>query len=86
MKMLIATAIMLVACLGIRHVPGYPHQGGRLVWAMQLTILMTVGGAVYLSACAVMGVGVMEHLFPKRKRTRARNDEIRMTNDESISK
>jgi peptidoglycan biosynthesis protein MviN/MurJ (putative lipid II flippase) len=70
-KMLIASAIMLAACLGITHVPGYPHHGGRIVWALQLIILMSVGAGVYLAACAVMGVGVMEHLVPRRRRAGA---------------
>jgi putative peptidoglycan lipid II flippase len=67
-KMIVATVIMFVACLGVLHIPGYPHGDSRSIWAAQLLILMVCGGGVYVAACAVMGVGVMEHLLPKRKR------------------
>jgi len=69
-KMFVATGIMWAACVLVQRVPGYPHGTGRLVWAIQLVAVMGVGALVYLGACAAMGVGVMEHLFPKRKRSR----------------
>ena len=71
-KMILATAIMLIACLGVLHIPGYPHGDRRTSWAAQLLILMTFGGGIYLAACAAMGVGVMEHLLPKRKRVKTK--------------
>jgi len=67
-KMIVATAIMLAACLAARQLPGYPHADRRSAWAAQVVILMICGGGFYVMACAIMGVGVMEHLLPKRKR------------------
>jgi putative peptidoglycan lipid II flippase len=70
-KMIVATALMTAACVMVQRVPGYPQGDSRLVWAVQMVILRGVGALVYLGACWGMGVGVMEHLFPRRtlKRT-----------------
>lgn len=68
LKMVIATALMLAACLGVQCVPGYPHSDSRIAWALQLAILMGVGAATYLGACAAMGVETLNHLLPRRMR------------------
>jgi putative peptidoglycan lipid II flippase len=73
-KMLIATGVMTCACLLVRRLPIYPHGESRAVWAAQLVVLMVVGGVVYLGACGVMGVGVVEHLFPRRLMLRRRGN------------
>jgi peptidoglycan biosynthesis protein MviN/MurJ (putative lipid II flippase) len=67
-KMLVASALMLLACIGAQHLPIYPHGSHKLTWAIQLSVLMGVGGLVYFGACAVMGMNVMEHLPKRRKR------------------
>jgi putative peptidoglycan lipid II flippase len=66
-KMVLASALMFVACAGVQHSPIYPHGTHKITWAIQLALLMGVGGLVYFVACALMGMNVMEHL-PKRRR------------------
>jgi putative peptidoglycan lipid II flippase len=65
-KMLAATALMTVACLAAQHSPFYPRGEGWRVWSAQMVITMIVGAGVYFGACAVLGLGVMQHLLPKR--------------------
>ena len=67
LKMILATAIMGAACVAVQHVPGFPRGNSRSAWAAELGLLLLVGVAVYLGACAIMGVGVIEHLLPRRK-------------------
>jgi putative peptidoglycan lipid II flippase len=67
LKMILATAVMGSACVAVQHVPGFPHGHSRSAWAAELGLLLLVGTAVYLGACAIMGVGVIEHLLPRRK-------------------
>lgn len=69
-KMLIATAIMWLACAAIKWTPIYPKEGPshhKLTWAIQLAILMFVGGAVYMGASLAMGIKVLEHIKRKKK-------------------
>jgi putative peptidoglycan lipid II flippase len=70
-KMVAAAAAMGLACWGVQKLPMYPHGNSRVSWLMQLGILMTVGAGVYVGACAIMGIGVMEQIIPRRK-SRAR--------------
>jgi putative peptidoglycan lipid II flippase len=65
-KMLFASALMLTACIGVQYLPIYPHGSHKITWAIQLFILMGVGGGVYFIACALMGMDVMQHI-PRRK-------------------
>jgi peptidoglycan biosynthesis protein MviN/MurJ (putative lipid II flippase) len=68
--MLVATALMWIACIAVRHSPLYPHESAahhKLTWATQLTILMITGGAVYLVACRAMGINVLEHVRKKAR-------------------
>jgi putative peptidoglycan lipid II flippase len=70
-KMVLATAIMTAACLGLEHLRIYPQphwQHRRLAWSLQLMELIGVGGLVYIVAAAAMGVGLLEHVLPARKR------------------
>jgi putative peptidoglycan lipid II flippase len=74
-KMVLATAIMTAACLGLEHLRIYPHLPGplaqyhrRLAWSLQLMELIGVGGLVYIVAAAAMGVGILEHVLPARMR------------------
>ena len=66
LKMLLATAAMTAACLLLKRMPGYPHAENRIAWTSQLLLLMGSGALVYLVSCKVLGVGVVEHLWPKR--------------------
>jgi putative peptidoglycan lipid II flippase len=65
-KMLVASALMWIACVAIQSLPIYPHGSGKLIWGMQLVILMGTGGLVYFAACAVMGMKVLERLSRRR--------------------
>jgi putative peptidoglycan lipid II flippase len=62
-KMLLATAIMGLACWGVQHLPGYPAGTGRLHWLGQLVVLIGVGAAVYFGACYLLGVEMMKELI-----------------------
>jgi putative peptidoglycan lipid II flippase len=69
-KMVFACAVMWLACWAVQRTPLYPSEHvlrPKLRWAIQLTILMSTGGAVYLGACAAMGINVLERLRRRRK-------------------
>jgi putative peptidoglycan lipid II flippase len=69
-KMLIATGLMWIACAAVPHTPLYPkepHTHQKLTWAIQLAILMTVGGITYLAACLAMGIDVFAHVRRRKK-------------------
>jgi hypothetical protein len=38
-----------------------------------LFVLMTVGAGVYCGTCAALGVEVLDHVLPKRLRSRVRS-------------
>jgi hypothetical protein len=68
--MIAGTALMWVACVGVRHSPLYPADIGRhhkLIWAVQLTVLMATGAVVYLGVCMAMGINVLEHVRRKKR-------------------
>ena len=68
-KMLIATGLMWIACAAVVHTPIYPkepHAHQKVTWAIQLTILMSVGGVTYLGACMAMVIDVFAHVRRKR--------------------
>jgi hypothetical protein len=64
--MVAATAVMTLACWGLKHTPLYPRGEGRLVWGGQLAVIMGVGAGVYFVACAAMGMDVLQRLMPRR--------------------
>ena len=66
LKMLVATALMGLTCWGLMRTPLYPRGQGLVVWGAQLFLLVFTGATVYFATCAVMGLGVMQHLIPKR--------------------
>jgi putative peptidoglycan lipid II flippase len=68
-KMFVATVIMTAACLLVMKTPVFPHGETRVIWAIQLMTVMGVGAAVYVGACAAMGVDTLNHLLPRRKRS-----------------
>jgi len=53
-KMLLATCLMGLALWLFRSSGVYPNGERRLVWAGQLGLLLAVGSATYLGACAVL--------------------------------
>jgi putative peptidoglycan lipid II flippase len=67
-KMLAAAALMYAACLGVQHLPFYPHTLTKFSSALQLATLMATGATVYLAACYALGLDVMHLLLPKRTR------------------
>lgn len=68
-KMVIATALMAVVCIGLKMSPLYPHLYNRLGWMIQLVLLLGVGGAVYLGTCALLGVTMMRELLQRQGET-----------------
>jgi peptidoglycan biosynthesis protein MviN/MurJ (putative lipid II flippase) len=66
-KMFIATALMWLACVAIQYTPLYPNGNHKITWAIQLTILMTIGGITYFGACMLMGINVLEHVKRRKK-------------------
>ena len=67
-KMAAATAVMGLACWAVMRSPVYPRGDGRAAWAGQLVVLLGVGGATYLAACAALGEHTMGDLLPRRLR------------------
>ena len=67
-KMILASLIMCVACLGIERSPIYPAGTGKLASAIQLFLLMGTGAGVYLLMCILMGMKVLEHFHLRRRR------------------
>jgi putative peptidoglycan lipid II flippase len=55
-KMLLACAAMFAACWAVQQLRQYPHAAGHLASAEQLAILIFVGAAAYLGACAILGL------------------------------
>lgn len=67
-KMVIATGLMWAACIGVQYLPIYPTGDRDTVFAVQLLILMSVGGLVYFGACAAMGLSTPIHSLLRRRR------------------
>lgn len=55
-KILLATAVMLAACMIIRALPIYPVTEGRLLWLTQLVLIGGVGGLTYFGLCRMMAL------------------------------
>jgi putative peptidoglycan lipid II flippase len=66
-KMVLASALMWLACNALQHTPLYPHGERKIIWAIQLLELMTVGGLVYFGLCALMGMNALRDLLPRRR-------------------
>ncbi len=62
MKMLIASGVMYGVCIGVRALPIFPAGSGKLTWALQLAILMAVGGTTYFAVCLALGLDTLRHL------------------------
>ncbi len=70
LKLLVAAALMAGACWLVRQTPIFPDPDNRTrlgaLW--QLVILVGTGAVVYLGACSLMGIGVWEHIRPKKSK------------------
>ncbi|CAA9418950.1 MAG: Proposed peptidoglycan lipid II flippase MurJ [uncultured Phycisphaerae bacterium] len=66
-KMLLATAVMGLACWALRASPLYPSSEGRAAWAGQLLLIAGCGAAVYLVACQLLGLDFLRVLRRRRK-------------------
>ena len=69
-KMIVASGVMWIACIAVQHLPIYPHGESKMIWGLQLLILMATGGIVYFGLCAAMGLGITAHVLPRRSSTR----------------
>lgn len=65
-KMLLATALMGLACWGLRASPLYPTGDGRYAWAGQLVLVAGCGAAVYFVACQLLGIDFLRVLRRRR--------------------
>src|SRR5439155_23118982 len=69
LKMIAATIAMALALVAIKLSPIYPSGSGRLIWSMQLALLLAVGAGVYLAGSYAMGLETFRQLLPSNKRT-----------------
>jgi putative peptidoglycan lipid II flippase len=67
LKMLAATLLMGAAVGAVKVSSLYPSGAGRAVWAMQVGMLLTVGGAVYFAASYLMRLETFKQLVPKKR-------------------
>ena len=65
-RMVAASLVMWLACVGVQYLPVYPVGSGKLVWATQLAILMLTGGGVYFGAAAALGLTGQMRMLSKR--------------------
>jgi putative peptidoglycan lipid II flippase len=68
-KMIVATAVMTGVLLLIKASPVYPQGAGRALWAMQVSLLIAIGAAIYLAMCAILKIETMSQLLRKRHRS-----------------
>lgn len=57
-KVVVATGVMMGACLLIQWAPFWPADPGRRTALLRLAILLGCGGVAYLGSCWMMGVGL----------------------------
>jgi putative peptidoglycan lipid II flippase len=70
-KLVTATAVMALACWLVRFAPFFPEDATRRTALARLVILMVTGIVSYFGACAAMGIGSLEHVMPRRKKSAA---------------
>jgi len=68
LKLLAATALMAAACWLVQMAPFYPLAPNRKAALGRLLILVFTGAAVYLGACAALGIGALQNLLPRKPR------------------
>jgi putative peptidoglycan lipid II flippase len=62
-KMLVASAVMCATCVAVQHTSIYPIGSGKIVWASQLMLLMTIGGIMYFATCWMLGIDILAHVM-----------------------
>ena len=67
-KVLVATALMAGACWAVQLTPLYPQDHEKRTALLRLGLLVVTGSAVYVGACAAMGMGIGKYL-PRRRKT-----------------
>jgi putative peptidoglycan lipid II flippase len=67
LKMIFATLIMGAVCFAVKNSPLYPHGAGRIIWAVQLVMLLTLGAGIYLGLCAAFGITLIKEMLPRRR-------------------
>jgi hypothetical protein len=65
--MIFATLIMGAVCFAVKNSPLYPHGAGRIIWAVQLVMLLTLGAGIYLGLCAAFGITLIKEMLPRRR-------------------
>lgn len=70
-KMIAAAGAMWIVCGLVVNSPIYPGGSGKVVWAVQLFLLMGVGAAVYVGASLALGLDTVWSMVPRRFRKRA---------------
>jgi hypothetical protein len=65
-RMVVASGVMWLACVGAQYLPLYPSGSGKLVSAAQLLILMTTGGLVYFGTAALVGLTTPLRMLARR--------------------
>jgi len=68
LKMLAASIIMGLVLWAMEISPLYPRGQGRMIWSMQLALMLIVGAAIYFAASYAMGLDTFRQLAPKRAR------------------
>jgi putative peptidoglycan lipid II flippase len=70
-KMMLATLVMTGACVAAMQIPGWPTGTNKLSSAIQLALLMTIGGSTYLITCALLKLGDWRQYIRRRPRSTA---------------
>ena len=65
-KMILAAGLMWGVCVAVQWAPFWPHGTGKIVSLIQLTLLITIGGGVYLGTCQMLGVRTLSELLHRR--------------------
>lgn len=67
--MIVATILMTLACLVVQKLPFFPRGASHFTWAMQLSILMSIGGAVYFATVHLLGINDLRLFFSRARRS-----------------
>jgi putative peptidoglycan lipid II flippase len=65
-KLILATALMGLVCWSIQKAPFFPHGTTRLATLLRLLTLVMAGAFTYIVTSAALGVGMLEHVLPRK--------------------
>jgi putative peptidoglycan lipid II flippase len=68
-KIVVATVLMGVVLMIVKHTPIYPTGQSRMVWTIQLAMLLILGGGVYFVASYALKLDTFRQLISARRRT-----------------